>query len=495
MNENITVSNEQLKEVLKALGFGNITTDVAQLTQGQALVAQSLDTVVKEMTYGSNSFPYLDALPTEQVDNELHEWTDMTDIGGEIGDTRSDRFGATAENNSTYNRRTTRVRYYTAAGGVYQTLTAQPGAFPQVNNEDISAMKRIKRDESVDVWSGNNLVSPEQMDGYSSILDQFGNYDGDHIADLMGNGYSGVDANGWSNPADLKVAATNLGKVVNRPFNGSGFLPDAYMSPDVYSDVNRVFDFTPYQILNGGPQGLVTGALVDGWANRYGGPSQMTKVNQDQYILDGERLKPAEARNAVTTNNPPAAPASVTTGTGTAADSRFSAAWNGTYRYWVASLDKYGRESLTTAPAAAVTADSSTANAITLTIAPSAGGLETGYAIYRGQRNGANDIQNSRLMAKVAKASGGGNTTFVDKNLQLPGAQNVYFINTLDADARGKIIYTLPFSKIEIPRSLSGIFKVPFAIGKSSALVVGKPRHLAKVINYIAKGDGTWSPL
>src|SRR5207253_4068247 len=59
--------------------------------------------------------------------------------------------------------------------------------------------------------------------------------------------------------------------------------------------------------------------------------------------------------------------------------------------------------------------------------AVSAGGLETGYAIYRSRKNGTNTPSDFRLQTRVAKA--GATTTFTDHNRFIPGTTSAYVLN------------------------------------------------------------------
>ncbi len=65
---------------------------------------------------------------------------------------------------------------------------------------------------------------------------------------------------------------------------------------------------------------------------------------------------------------------------------------------------------------------------ITLSIAPSAGGQESGYAIYRSRQHGTNAVSDLRLMCRIPKA-GTGNTVYIDQNRQVPGATKAATLN------------------------------------------------------------------
>lgn len=112
--------------------------------------------------------------------------------------------------------------------------------------------------------------------------------------------------------------------------------------------------------------------------------------------------------------------------------SKFGAVHAGNYYYAVAGVNKAGESTLAKSAQVAVAAG----DKVTLTIQPSAGGTETGYAVYRSALNGGNANGDFRLMCRVAKAAGGGNTTYVDLNRDIPGTSKAYILNLSPATTR-----------------------------------------------------------
>lgn len=481
----------ELHEVAKALGYGSVTTDVSLLTQGGAGTYESLDRVVAEMTFNDNSFSFFDSMRVSQAGQQLDQWIDTTDIGGKYGDTRAKDTGTTREGTSRFDRNVLRMKFFTSRGGISKVLLKSPNFLQELNQEDVKAIRRIKRDLSRLIWTGNESTVPEEFDGFKAILSDpaRGNYDGEHVADLMGNGYSGLDANGFSNPADIETATNRLAANIARPQNGSGRLTDIYMSVNDRLDINAYKNFESRQIYSGGDnaQQFAVGSVLSGFTNPWAGASMMTRINHDQYIPDGTALKSAQARgeaaNAV--DAPP--PGIPTTAISSAADSRFATVWAGTYRYWIAAVGINGESTLVTPAAGAIVA---AGNVVTVTIPQSTGGSETAYNIYRGYKNGPNDPLTARLVTTVAKT--GASTVFVDKNLELPGASTVYLLNKEDPEFMDWR-QLFGFFRTELPLDPNAIFLVPFACAISGALRVKKPRHGALITGFISKAN-KWSP-
>lgn len=488
---NNQINQSQLQEVLKALGFGNITTDVANFTQGGALVTESLDTVVKEMTLSDDAYPLLDSLPVETVGNELFQWVDRTSVGHSEFATVTDRYAGTTEANSTFNRRNFRIAYQATAFGTYDTLTEQQNALPEVNQEDVAAIKRIKADQSIMIWEGNPNVASNQMAGFAYWVENWGV--AAQIADLGDTAiYSGLDANGFSNPGDIEKAVKKLGQYVYQPTLGHGRLTDLTVAPSVATDLDIYKNFTAFVEYTGQTTERITGHILGGFTNRFAGPNRTTLLGSDQWIRDGEKLKPQSARGMVTTaTNQPASVTPTTSAASGAEATRWNAAFAGTYVYMVCGIDVNGIESTPLAVTGVVT-NTSTATKVSLAIVKSAGDAETGYAIYRSFPGAANDDDNVRLVARVAKAAGG-TTTFVDLNKRFPGAVDSYGWNNA-VPGFVELKRTVDFRKLELPRSIAALAKRPFGAFTSLQMVMPFYKHGTLIRNYVPQNGG-WSPL
>lgn len=493
---------DQVLEALKALGYGNVTTDVAQLTQGGTYIAQSLENVAYEMAQGESSFPWLDSVlsKAEKVGNELHEYIELTGRGVTRFGAVSNRDWAATEANTNSARKTVRVKYFATAGGTFDTIAKQGNNV--VNTELLeqnAAIVRMKDSMAVSYWHGQgdgNVggAAPDQIKGFSKWVDD-GNWDGQHILDVRSNGYSGYDANGFSSPGDIELAQRQLGRVVFRPENGSASLSDLLVNASTAIDIDQYkADFQSYQILDANVQTKVKGIIMAGFANRFNS-NQITRIRPDQYIDDGDKLKASVALNLplLDATFTPASVAAVVAADGTGT-SKWTAQFAGNYRYFTVAVNAAGIESNfattgTGAPATVVAAVAG--NMVTLTIAASSGGLETGYVVYRSHLGSINDIQRARRIGYVART--GASTTFIDRNFTVPGSVELY-LGAFDDPQFQQAVYTLDYTQIALPRIMGAMAKNPFGVARSMGLFVGKPRHAAKIVGYVSKNGG-YSPL
>lgn len=491
MADRTELNSGEMQEVLKTLGLQYAGTDVAQQTQGSALVTQDMDPVVKELTYGQNSHPILDEVQSTSTEtgNELFEWTDKTSTGWIEGQSRSSRAAEASEITSQYNKRTDRVKYYATTWGTFDTLTELKNALPAVNQEDVSALINVKNDQSLDIWEGNSLVSPLAPNGYDYYMDNFA--PARNTIDMGTAAYSALDANGFSNPLDIERAARAAGIAVSDPSIGHGATTRLYMSAAQATDLDNAKDFfTTFVQLNDGPGNTkFTGVLKGGFNNRFGANGAATALVVDRYIRDGALLKPRSTRlvpgevQSVTTK-----PASVTAAVATATAleaTRFTAAFYGLMTYFVAGINAQGMES-TLEP---ITATVSAANTkITLTINQSAGAQETGYAIYRTFPGAALDANNARLIGRVAKT--GAATTFIDLNKKLPGAVTAYSWDDTVPGGFLMVRHSLKWRSVDLPRTAAGLAKKPMGAFTTMGLALPYYTRAARLVNFVPRAGG-----
>jgi hypothetical protein len=486
----MTIPGQDLVDLAKSLGYGNLTTDVSQLTQGGAGTTQSLDTVVAEMTYSDNSFKFLDSMRVTQAGQVADEWIDNTDIGGTTYGAVATIDGSTEEGTGVYGRRTLRMKFFTYRGGISNVNLKSPNFLSALNTEDVKAVRRIKRTVSKLIWNGNSAIFGDEFDGFGAILSDpaRGNYDGSHVADLFSGEYSGLDAGGFSNPADVEQAVNTLANIVARPENGSGQLTDLYMSVNARQTINAYKNFEARQILgtDGSGKSFNVGSVISGFTNPWAGDNQLTLINHDQYIDRDVDFKSAETRGDNVSPAILAAPTLMATAVSSAADSKFltSNGFAGTYQYFAAVTIGKGKQSLTVTSAPQIVASG---QVVTVTVTHAAVG--DSVALFRSNRGGTT-LAAARLIGYFART--GTSTVIVDKNQTLPGSNTMYLLNKADPEFMDWR-QLFGFFRTELPTNPNAIFQIPFAIAMSGALRVKKPRHGAIIKNLIFKTD-KWSP-
>ena len=284
--------------------------------------------------------------------------------------------------------------------------------------ENEAACLRLLTDAEYLCHYGDAAVVPTEFDGIfpqiiAGVAD--GTIPDENIIDL--------DGAALDNIADFNRASA---QIAGRGQFGAG--TDLLCSFAVQTDLDNNLDPAARYSLTNSPQDFVYGATVRAIKTSFG--RGKVEVNPNTFINDEQHMVPFQLREngdyaSVAVANAALAPAAVTAAAAAnEATSRFNAPRAGAYFYHVAGLNERGESTVVTTAQVTVAAG----GRITLTIQPSAGGQETGYAIYRSRQNGTNAPADARLIKRVPKA-GSGNTTFVDVNREIPGATMAAMVN------------------------------------------------------------------
>lgn len=485
--------SEMATEVVKALGFGAVTTDQSLLTQGGALTLPTLDEVIVTMRIEKKDFVRYHSVKATPMDAIMDNWIEDYALGGSQGATISDMSGSTKESGPNYRRRNEFTKFFTTVTSIEKVLVDQKNFMGNLTMQDEAGYTRIVKEHSWMMWEGG--ASQNEYQGVSAVAQDpdRANWDGEHVADLMGNGYSGLDSNGFSNPADIEVALHRLSQVIGRPVNGKGTSPFIHMGNAIYKDVQEYKNFEPVFLQGANAQGVTTGNIITGFANPYAGEVgevSATRIQFDQFMPDHQ----IEWDIAPELRNEPEADSSVPKPTVTAAaandtESRFSTGWDGTYEYFVVPAGKDVSEQFYYGTAAGLSAAQAVAvgQKVTLTITRASGGKEDIYLIFRGERNGAGGLAGARLMDRVPAT--GGVTVYVDKNRKLPGASKAYIVDITNPQVM-EYRYLFDPYRLELPINQKRIFQIPMAIADSRYLRFKKSRHIGVIVNYISAENG-----
>lgn len=404
------VDGSAIEELQKALtaGYG---TDVSQLTGGSALRIQSLDKTMKSTIQENEHFVLFNELAKSGAGATVDEWTERSDVGGFPGGSTNSETGVITQAQGAYKRRVGLVKFLMTRAEVSLVSTLGNNIASSKAVEAQAAALRLLTDAEYLCFEGDSSVVATEFDGIAAQM-------------AAGVGDGSIDSGNIINADGASLASINVinqGAAQISSYGNWGKASHLFFSQQVQADFDNGLDPAFRVALNNvGDGGLKLGAPVVGIRTSHG--NIMTK--NDTFIFDEPRQAPFETLfPAVASANTANKPASVTlaVATGTAAN-KFTAARAGNYYYLVAGITAAGQSD------GRITAQQAIASGqkCTLTITASAGAQETGYAIYRSRQNGSNTPSDFRLIKRVAKA--GATTTFVDENLDIPGASKAYML-------------------------------------------------------------------
>lgn len=489
-----------IQDVAKALGYGTVSTDSSLLTQGGAASYQSLEDTITEITFTDKDLKVLASLSSSQAGQIIDEWDEVYATGYRSGMTKSDDQGGSKSGTRSGIRRFTRLKFQSSQWNINQSLLKSKNFMQAMNKEDVTALNRMRRDLATDIYEGDASIGDDgstpgvggiEFDGiYKMITDVnvSGRYDGPLVYDAFING-TGLDGDGFSNPADIEAGVKFLGQRMSQPDNGGENSGKLWVGTSVIGDIQEYKNFDPYQILSAGVQSLTTGAIINGFANRFT-EGQITTWNLDKFLPDARNqalIAPQFKKGGAVFSIAP----TLAVAPGTDATSRFDTGWDGNYFYAVAPFGKDispdGYEGSAVASAVAAVA---VGGKVTLTITRGAGAKEAGYMVYRSKRNGTNDVSDMRLIKRIS--AGATTTVFTDVNRELPGAVKAYLVDWSDPQSiEMRYVYT-PF-RVELPRDKNAALLIPGVVLASYGLRSRRHRALACISNYVAKSGG-WNP-
>lgn len=494
-------SNTDLRDVAKALGYGLVSTDASLLTQGGAASYESLEDTIQDIHQHLSDFKVLQKVPTSTVGQILHYWNEFYSIGQSRGGSISDDTGNFKSGTRKGRRRWLRVKFQAQGWSVNASLIKQPNFMDAANQEDVAGLTRNEQDKTWMIYEGRadigddmNDSSPmggHEFNGIDAIIgdeEYYGYFkDGELAFDAFRQG-SGLDGRGYSNPKDIETGLDILAQRISMPHNGNGQTPDIYMGPSVRKMVNAYQNWEPVQILDGTVQQKTKGAIVRAFTNLWT-EQQYTMIHTDNYLPDHLTQNRWFAVPQVRGEAVACVAPTVTVTPGTATDSAFDQGFDGTYVYAAApfgkhlSKDGYEGAAVLSAPVAIGVGGKGT-----MQITRGTGGKESGYLVYRGERNGDGTLENMRLIKRI-NADPSGVTTFTDLNRELPGACKAYIIEWGNPQVADLVSMYAPF-RIELPRDKEAPHFIPGMISATAALRARKHRSIG-VIRNIMVDDGT----
>lgn len=466
----------QIEELQKALtaGYG---TDSAQFTGATAFRIQSLDKTMKATIQENKHFRLFNELVKNNATATVDEWTEQSSVGGFLGGSTNSETGVIAQAQGSYARRVGLVKYLMTKREVSFVATLGNNLASAESVEQNAGAKQLLTDAEFLCFEGDSTIVATEFDGiYAQIAAGVaaGQVDGSNLVDVDGAELNDITA--------ISKAAAQISA-----YGNFGTPTHLFCSQLVQSDFDTNLDpafRVPLTDVPGG--GISIGSPVKGIRTSWGDIATMPDV----FIRDEKMMLPFEAASAeyqaIATANAALAPAAVVYDASvTDAASRFTAPRAGNYYYLVAGLNAAGQSTGVISAVQAVAAGKK----VTITITKSAGGAETGYAIYRSRLNGTNAASDMRLMARVART--GVTTVFVDQNREIPGSTKAYILNLTAGDDAINWRQLLPMLKFPLYPTNSAV--IPWAQLMFGYLRITKRKHHAVVKNIVPTG-ATWKP-
>lgn len=457
-----------VREFQKAVqsGYGS---DVATFTGGRALQLQSIEHTLLATVQKTEDFKAFNSLTKSSATATVDEYMQQTTVGGFPGDSFNSEVGQINESEADYKRRILEIKYLMTMRSVSVVQTATKTAVNTITNQTVSAIKQLMSSVEWGIFYGDSSCSAEEFDGADAILTAQAS--ADHFIDLRGKGITAAAVE-FVSAAQLVASYGNFGR-----------LDTSYMSNLVAADLDQKLDpALRVNISSEAKSGVKVGAPVSQIVTRFGNITP----KHDLFIREGDM--PFASRSAamaalVTAADVDPATAVVVTVTPTAG-SQFLTEHGGTY-YWAAEGgNKKGRSALVKSTGHTIAAGDGASVAITET----GGGNHTYFMVYRSRRNGTNTNSDFREMIRVA-ANGGGTTTYVDLNQNIPGTSKIFlFTESEDAITVRRL---LPMTKFALYPSNTPV--IPWAHLIFLALRIGKPNQHV-IIKNVLPSAAAWQP-
>jgi hypothetical protein len=463
---------DAVQELNKALtaGYG---TDVSTFTGGSALRIQSLDKTMFSTIQENEHFRLFNALVKSNATATVDEWTEQNSIGGRLGGSTNSELGVVNAAQGNYARRVGQVKYLMTRREVSFVATLGNNIVEAEAVEASNGALQLLTDAEFLSFEGDSTVVPTEFDGIAAQIMSAvagGQMDARHVLDAKGSSLASVNL--------INNAAANISGYGNFGKPTHMFLSQLTQA-DFDTGLDPAFRVPLSDVPNGG---ISLGAPVVGIRTSHGNIANAPDV----FIRDQDQLVPYEVLNiADATANVGLKPANVTVAATSDVSSNFAAGQAGNYYWLVTGVNANGESTGFVTAQTAIAAGQKG----TLTITASAGGTETGYAVYRGRLNGTNAVTDFRLQARVAKS--GATTTYVDLNNDIPGTSKAYILNL--SPSAGAITWRqlLPMMKFQFYPT--NTVTVPWAQLLFGYLRLAKRRHHV-VIKNILPGGAVWRP-
>ena len=451
---------QAIMELQKALEAGHPVPTYAGGGSGSPLVPQSIESSLAWATFKQEHVALWKIIPksTKKLLSTVHEYTRQESLGPEL-DLNMGEGDIGPSVDSEFTRHTGKVRYFSHERTVSDPMAllatiGNPNAIQKVNQDGALWTTMMLEDQLVE---GDDSIHPYQINGLRRVCTDVA-----HVKDVRGDSFNS------------DVFHDLISELVDPPNWGA---PTTILLPtQIKTDAGKIggahVRFTANMGQMGGNGQVKLGTEATGII----GPIGDVPFVVSSFLARTRKVAPTVAAGEVI----PATPAYTTQPTAAAAAaSKFVAADAGSYKYDIVAVGPKGRTAPVESNAVTVAAGDKVTMVIT---APAALGLVNYYRIYRTKAGAPTGTK--WIVGKVtANVSGGApaNTTFVDRNDDLPDTMEAYILQIDPEVLEWKPL--LDFARIPQPRR--GL-RQPFAFVLYGMMQYRIPKRLYRVKNIAA---------
>lgn len=404
-------SQKDINDLNKAL---SVDYEMPPQEGANALRAYSIDATLRSVTYSQKHIKFWTRINKVKAYSTVEEYVKLRNYGNDRAGAFVDAGALPPSQDSNYSRENKNVKYV----GTTRAVQHQAMVVETVVVDDLVAQEQVNGTIYLlgviekALFEGDSSIIKQEWDGIESeITKEFADAENSGIViDLQGEDIT---------KSDLTRASMTI-------LNNYGTPDIAYLDLLTMARVNELFYGNQFiQNVQGGVTG---GVSTDKFTYL---PTQTFEYVPDVFLKPTEEpLETASSEKA------PTAPTIAAEATQDAA-SKFGSDLNA--KYVVVAINKYG-ESVGSSPQ---TVSIKAGQKVTLTITK-AGNLETtGYKVYR-----ADSATASPKLVKRIAATGGGTTTFVDLNADIPGTGKLILTDSSPLNIQFKQL--IPFIKIPL---------------------------------------------
>lgn len=387
----------------KALTAGQEQNPPGAVTAGDgfALRVESLERTLKNTTYKMEHVRFWKAVPKLAAYNTVEEYNQIQSYGENPDAGWIDEGDLPEEDDSTYERKFSVVRYLGTTRRVSHVMSmVKPAHGNVIAQETVNGTMHLLRILERALFYGRNDLSALQFDGFEQLMKD--NCPADNIIDLRGK------------PLSEDVLTDGALTVQDAPNYGTP--THLYLNPKTKSDlVKTFFPKERYDLFQKTSNGMI-GLDIKGFTS----PAGDVRFEPDVFITDGGTPTAAvgdaaKRPSAFTVSTAPTTPVDAT--------AQFEADDAGDYYYKVQAVNRYGRSAAQEVPAGPTAVTVAAGDKVTFGLTP--GGVQPDYwEIYRTKVDGAAGTE--RLILRIAHAAGAGEQTLDDQNAYLPGTTSAF---------------------------------------------------------------------
>ena len=461
------ISPEEYEVMHKSLNMGS-GVDAAAYTDGRALIFESLEPTLVDVTLSESRARLWQVLPKVDIRALYDMYNEQTSFGSEWGRAQAETPAPPVEDVDIARQYAT-VKHYRDTRNVSDMMQRANTTVDPMKLAEAAATRNIIHAVDRDLFQGKSSVYPLRMDGiYEQVRTR-------------------ASANVVSHGGNLLTSKEFINRAAAWMNNLGGLLTDCFTNPLIHADLEGLYTTAErfvqpvtVQSPRGGafPVGVTAGITVNAIQTGFG----KIALHTDPNCKIGH-VCPSVAQGDATYR--PSAPATVQT----AAAGSGGLIPTGNYWYKVTAVNEYGESVAVNSAQQAVTLG----EVVTLTITDACNPAATGFRVYRSAIDAA-DNSDCRLLAEIP-CTAGGTTTWVDSGAHVPGTGRMFFLTQLPELASVVIARYTPLVKKNFAQT---DWSTPFGLNMSQACRVQAPKFIYIVDNIVAVQDYEstgWDPL